>query len=54
MAGSSNSGALTLRHTTISDNSAGLSGGGIVNQGGAVSLANVTFGGNTPNNCEAC
>jgi hypothetical protein len=49
-----NSGALTVRHTTISDNSAGLSGGGIVNQGGAVSLANVTFGGNTPNDCEAC
>ncbi len=48
------SGALTVRHTTISDNSAGLSGGGIVNQGGAVSLANVTFGGNTPNDCEAC
>jgi len=47
-------GALTVRHTTIADDSAGLSGGGIVNQGGAVSLANVTFGGNTPNNCEAC
>ena len=49
-----NSGTLTVRHTTISDNTADVSGGGILNQGGSVSLSNVTFAGNTPNDCEAC
>ncbi len=46
---------LVLDHVTIADNTAGTDGGGIYEGGpGEVSLTDVTFSGNTPNDCTGC
>jgi predicted outer membrane repeat protein len=48
-----NSGALTVIHTTVSNNTAREEGGGISN-GGTVTLKNVTFSNNVPDDCVDC
>jgi nitrous oxidase accessory protein NosD len=46
-----NRGALTITDSTISNNTAGTNGGGIYRLSGSVNLVNVTFSGNSPDDC---
>jgi hypothetical protein len=43
---------LTIKDSKITDNFASGSGGGIVNQGGTVTLKGTKVAGNVPDNCE--
>jgi predicted outer membrane repeat protein len=47
-----NRGPLTITDSTISNNTAGTNGGGIYGISGSINLANVTFSGNSPNDCS--
>jgi nitrous oxidase accessory protein NosD len=47
-----NRGPLAITDSTISNNAAGSDGGGIYSISGSINLANVTFGGNSPNDCS--
>ena len=49
-----NAGTLTVEHSTVSDNSAS-DGSGIFNStGGIMTLTDVTFENNIPNDCTGC